>query len=149
MLVHQRGDPKQSTGVGAFRPVPTTNVQEKFLPSNDVKEFKDLDLVGARLSWRINGLGDPSRAFRALALIAFVAGLRLKVKDRFCSKGSGLCYRDQVAVVLQHAFPLPIFPIETCRMSLTDNLTPYLLIGPRRNFGALSLSYSSFYFCFN
>lgn len=86
MLVHQRGDPKQSTGVGAFRPVPTTNVQEKFLPSNAVKEFKDLDLVGARLSWRINGLGDPSRAFRALALIGFVAGLRLKVKDWFCRK---------------------------------------------------------------
>lgn len=86
MLVHQRGDPKQSTGVGAFRPVPTTNVQEKFLPSNAVKEFKDLDLVGARLSWRINGLGDPSRAFRALALIGFVAGLRLEVKDRFCRK---------------------------------------------------------------
>lgn len=27
-----------------------------------LKEFKYLDLLGARLSWRINGLGDPTRA---------------------------------------------------------------------------------------
>lgn len=85
-----------------------------------------------------------------LCLIAFVTGLCLEVLlYYFTRKCSGLCYQDQVAAVLQHVFSFPIFNIETCRMSLTDNLTPYLLIGPRHNFVALSLSYSSFYFCFN
>lgn len=114
------------------------------------KSLSTYSWFGTRLCWQIDGLDDLPGLFTSLCLIAFVTGLCLGVlKYYFTRKCSGLCCQDQVATVLQHVFSLPIFNIETCRMSLADNLSLYLLIGPRHNFVALSLSYSSFYFCFN
>ena len=107
--------------------------------------------VGARLCWQIDGLDDRPGLFTSLSVSNCICHWTMSRGFKnldFTRKHSGLCCQDQVAAVLQRVFSLPIFSIETCRTSLTDNLTPYLLIGPRHNFVALSLSYSSFYFCF-
>lgn len=106
-----------------------------------IKEINTYSWFGTRLSWQIDGLDDPPGLFTSLCLIAFVSGLCLEVLKYYLLENVLDC---AIETRWQH-----FYNIETCRMSLTDNLTPYLLIGPRHNFVALSLSYSSFYFCFN